>query len=124
MDDWGTVWVLDHGNERIMRFNLTNKEPIGSPVSFMKGSYSVTASHTNTTRVFSKMLEFSNMLEFSVNAALPHASVTTPFPASDASQWTLARNWRRENTFGFTNLTGDIRSVAKVAGKDACACPT
>ena len=58
MDDWGTVWVLDHGNERIMRFNLTNKEPIGSPVSFMKGSYSVTASHTNTTRVFSNMLKF------------------------------------------------------------------
>ena len=117
VDDWGTVWVLDHGNERIMRFNLTNKEPIASPVSFTKGSYSVTASLTNTTRVF------SNMLEFSVNAALPHANVTHPFPASDASQWTLVRNWRRENAFGFTNLTGDIRSVAEVAGRTLALVP-
>ena len=93
-----------------MRFNLTSKEPIGAPVSFLKASYSATASHTNTSRVF------SNMLEFAVSATLPAASCGEPFPASNPASWKLVRNWKRESAFGFANLSGSIRSVAEVPG--------
>ena len=115
VDDWGAVWVLDAGNSRILRFNLTSKERIGEPVSFLQASYSSAASHTNTSRVF------SNMLEFAVNATLPAASCGDAFPASNPSSWKLVRNWKRESAFGFANLSGTIRSVAEVAGKTLAA---
>ena len=109
-DEHGAVWVTDVGNRRILRFNLTTSELIGTPVSHATGSYTSAASRQNASRVFSNFWEY----------AVDYAHVPTKdarYPASES--WVLARNWMagaetRRELVKFGDSWGGFQGVAEV----------
>lgn len=77
----GELWVIDHCNNRMLRFPLTSAS-VGrsdAQIAYLPGFYMSTVDHHNARRVFANFLEFE-------------AQVDPPWQASSAS-WRLVRNW-------------------------------
>lgn len=76
----GSVWVIDSGNSRMLRFRPDAPEPIRSDqqVAYLPTSYLATIDHGNPQRVFANFLEFE---------------VDRDVPIKPGQSWKLVRNW-------------------------------
>lgn len=77
-DDDGGLWVADNGNRRLMRFNASTGQLVGTPLQYATSSYNAVVSMSDPTRLF------SNYLEYSINYSVP---------LTDPGAWTLTNNW-------------------------------
>ena len=70
--------MADNGNRRLMRFNATTGQLVGTPLQYAPSSYSSTVSFSDPTRLF------SNFLEYKINYSVP---------LTDPGAWVLVNNW-------------------------------
>lgn len=74
------LWVVDHCNNRMLRFRTDAKPPAQSDaqVAYLPAVYTATVDHGNPRRVFANFLEFE---------------VDNTAPLLPGRSWTLVRNW-------------------------------
>ena len=117
-DQFGGVWVQDERNRRILRFNYSSSEPIGTPMAFAPASYR--AASLNASRVFSNYLEYSVNLTRLQWSPGPKASQDPAAAYPLAESWTLVRNWGAHILDLAVNPNphgSGFVSVAQVAGR-------
>ncbi len=78
----GSVWVVDHGNNRMLHFKSTGAHTMAShaddQIAYLPLVYKSTVDHHHTRRVFANFLEFD---------------VDTSRPLEPGKSWKLVRNW-------------------------------
>ncbi len=74
----GTVWVVDHCNNRVLRFRPDGLGRSNEQIAYLPASYLATVDHGNPQRVFANFLEFE---------------VERPAPLQPGKSWKLVRNW-------------------------------
>jgi hypothetical protein len=75
-----TLWVVDHCNNRMLRFRTGDKTPAQSDaqIAYLPGFYTATVDTTHPRRVFANFLEFE---------------VDSDKPLVPGRSWKLVRNW-------------------------------
>lgn len=105
----GKLWVIDHCNNRMLRFPLTGTA-IGrsdEQIAYLPGFYLSAVDHQNPRRVFANFLEFE-------------AQVDGPWQPGSAS-WRLVRNWigalpaALDDKHAFNALYGGLSTVETLA---------
>ena len=96
-----SVWVVDHGNNRMLRFRAgaTHSD---TQIAYLPAFYTSTVNHANPRRVFANFLEFDVAIDGSMS-------------------WTLVRNWLAglptalDDQHAFNGLFGGLHTVQTLA---------
>ncbi len=103
-----TLWVVDHANNRMLRFRRDGRSPAQSDeqIAYLPAFYTATVDHGNPRRVFANFLEFD---------------VDTETPLAPRRSWKLVRNWLGglpsvlEDDHAFNAAFGGFNSVETLA---------
>jgi len=110
----GQLWVLDFGNDRILRFNTSVSLTSANCRISIAGPYSLSTDPNTPTRVIGTPGTGQGSMEFNRNWSIP---LSTPSVQGIHPGWTLVKNWGYGLTGTLSNNNGLVNVVTMSNGR-------